>query len=641
MAYPEFHYRWTWKLRHTPAELWPYVADTNRFNHDTGLPCVDCHPLPKEESVNARRKLSFRRMGVLVEWTEEPFEWVAPRRFGVVRRYNRGPIERMRIVAELEPFAGGTRLFYQVWARPANLIGLLSIPIQIGRVSAKAFGRVFERYDDLIDEERTETRSQIHDFVPGGIRRLKRLREELVDAGGDENLISCLADVLTERPDVDVSKMRPYVFADEWDQPRRKVLDLFLLSTRLGLLDMSWDILCPLCRGTKESAQNLAGILPQVHCDTCNIDFEADFDRSVELTFRPGSTIREVGGTDYCVAGPRVTPHVVVQQLLAPGDSRTVEPELDEGRHRLRTLKLPGGRYVDVSDTGQRTLDVSGTADGWSQEDVAVNTRPALKLRNETVDEQLFILERVAWMDTAATAAEVTTLQRYRDLFSSEALRPGQRIAVGNLAILFTDLCDSTRMYREIGDAPAFGLVMEHFDILREAIACEGGGIVKTIGDAVMAAFREPGAALRAALRIQDTFARHEGFERPVSPKAGLHYGACIAVTLNDRLDYFGSAVNITSRLEHLSEGGIIVVSEDVIRDPEVQDLLDTSTEMLRIEPFTTDLKGFDDAFNLWRIGHRSADETEQATHRNESPRALPFASSTAPTPPFGQSRRY
>ena len=80
------------------------------------------------------------------------------------------------------------------------------------------------------------------------------------------------------------------------------------------------------------------------------------------------------------------------------------------------------------------------------------------------------IFERVAWGGDAATAAEVTTLQQFRDLFADEALRPGEQISVGSLTILFTDLRDSTRMYREIGDAPAFGLVMNHFDVLREAI---------------------------------------------------------------------------------------------------------------------------------------------------------------------------
>ncbi len=59
--------------------------------------------------------------------------------------------------------------------------------------------------------------------------------------------------------------------------------------------------------------------------------------------------------------------------------------------------------------------------------------------------------------------------------------------------MLFTDLKSSTQLYREIGDATAFGRVMNHFDVVKKLIAEEDGALVKTIGDAVMAVFRRPG----------------------------------------------------------------------------------------------------------------------------------------------------
>ena len=139
-------------------------------------------------------------------------------------------------------------------------------------------------------------------------------------------------------------------------------------------------------------------------------------------------------------------------------------------------------------------------------------------------------MERMAWSDQAATAAEVTALQVFRDLFSNEALRPGEQISVGTLTVLFTDLRGSTQLYREIGDAPAFGRVMTHFDVLREAIRCEEGALVKTIGDAVMAVFRRPAGALRAILKAQATLADPPDGLRPLMLKVGIHSGPCIAV---------------------------------------------------------------------------------------------------------------
>ena len=50
---------------------------------------------------NRRRRLHLSRFGMDVEWTEEPFEWVQPQRFGVVRRYSRGPVREMRVLVDL------------------------------------------------------------------------------------------------------------------------------------------------------------------------------------------------------------------------------------------------------------------------------------------------------------------------------------------------------------------------------------------------------------------------------------------------------------------------------------------------------------------------------------------------------------
>jgi class 3 adenylate cyclase len=79
-----------------------------------------------------------------------------------------------------------------------------------------------------------------------------------------------------------------------------------------------------------------------------------------------------------------------------------------------------------------------------------------------------------------------------------------------------------------------------------------------------------------------------------------MHSGPCIAVTLNDRLDYFGSVVNIAARLEGQSEGDDLVVSETVAHDPAVATLLAERAAL--ITPFTAYLKGFAEPFSLRRV---------------------------------------
>ena len=103
MPFREFHYRWEYDLESSPEQLWPLVADTNRFNRDAGVPAVEPVISESKGLKNARRRLRLSTFGIPIEWEEQPFEWVRPRRFGVVRRYSKGPVAELRVLAELTP----------------------------------------------------------------------------------------------------------------------------------------------------------------------------------------------------------------------------------------------------------------------------------------------------------------------------------------------------------------------------------------------------------------------------------------------------------------------------------------------------------------------------------------------------------
>ena len=610
MAFRDFQYRWQFDLESSPDQLWPLVADTNRFNRDTGVPSVEM--LADQSGLrNARRRLQLSLLGIPVEWEEQPFEWIRPHRFGVVRRYSKGPMKELRVRVELTPQSRtsesghqttGTSLSYEVWAEPANLIGLLAIPIQIGIISARNFERTIREYDKLARHGRTATsETKYVEFASGGRDRLLALSEKLVALGNDRELVALLVDHVENADEFAAARMRPYELARMWQQARRRVLETCLCATRAGILDLQWNLMCPLCRGGS-AMTSLTEVDPKVHCPGCNIDFNVNFEQSVELTFRPNASIRKVDAEMFCVGGPQVMPHVVAQQLLPPGDERSVDVDLETGRYRVRTMCIPGWQQLLAEDNAAQTQTIRATPEGWSNEELPIDKHARLQLANATSEEQLFILERTAWNDDAATASEVTALQVFRDLFATEALRPGEQISVGTLTVLFTDLKNSTRMYREIGDATAFGRVMNHFDVLKQIIAEHDGALVKTIGDAVMAVFRQPSAALKAMLHAQERLA-DPATSQPLRLKAGVHVGPCIAVTLNDRLDYFGSTVNLAARLEGQSTGEDIVISSAVYDDPEVRSFLGEPGQGVVARRFEIPLKGFDDEkFALWRV---------------------------------------
>ncbi|MBE7533509.1 MAG: adenylate/guanylate cyclase domain-containing protein [Chloroflexi bacterium] len=611
MPTKELYYKWEWNLQAEPQAIWPFFADTNRVNRDTGLfPLAQLDRQKGERLPGGQRRLRYHLPVpyLYLDYEEEPFEWIFPHRYGVVRHFHNKLVSTFRVSAEMNPRpGGGTHLVYESWIQPRNVLGAWGTAVAIGKIAPRRFDKAIRAYDRLAVAAALPVFAKTAQLAAGGSERLAQMQAALAARGMEPDLVARLAKLIQWGDEFTLSRLRPYQFADLWSAERKKVLELFLEATRIGLLDFQWEVLCPMCRGAEDRVSaHLSDVHTEAHCFTCNIDFRANFENAVELTFTPNPAIRDVPGLDFCVAGPEVTPHIVMQQTLPPDHHRLVMPLLEPGRYRLRTMAQPGGQYLRVVDNGRDQIPIVLDGRGWPTDELPLAPMPRLELANRTPEAQTVILERTTWSDQATTAAEVFALQRFRDLFANEALRPGEQIGVGSLTVLFTDLVDSTRMYREIGDAPAFGLVMNHFDVLRAAIDAEQGAIVKTIGDAVMAVFRRPIAALRAMQTAQAQLSNPPEGLRPLQLKAAAHTGHSIAVTLNERLDYFGTTINIASRLEKFARANEIIISDNLYHDPEVQAYLQNAGSALAIEEFDEMLKGFDNEnFHLWRITAR------------------------------------
>jgi class 3 adenylate cyclase len=233
-----------------------------------------------------------------------------------------------------------------------------------------------------------------------------------------------------------------------------------------------------------------------------------------------------------------------------------------------------------------------------------VSSGPAdLVLRNETDGECLVVVERQIWRETAATAAMVTTIQEFRDLFPAEAVAAGQEIGMGRLAVLFTDLSGSTSLYERVGDAKAFDLVQSHFQFLVGVVARHRGGVVKTMGDAIMAAFNSGVDALSAAAVMQEDwngFVGHHHLPPEVRLKVGVHQGPTVAFNNKGAQDYFGTTVNMAARIQGTAAGGDIVISRAVYEDPDARSLLES--RFATTESFNARLKGISEDQTLHRL---------------------------------------
>jgi len=563
---------WQWHLASPPATLWPVIADTARFNEAAKLPKYQVEDILQEDGRVLR--LARATVGFIkLEWEELPFEWVRGHSFRQTRLFRKGPLRRFGPIVELRPEGGGTLLSYTLTGEPRGIVGALLFRLGFLEKGGAVIGRLVKTAGAFLAGQRSHLFDYAPPSLPEGAAERVAAAVALIDAGDyGHGLGARLGAHLLSAPEVDLMRMRPLKLAREWTADPRHVVELFLEATRLGLLRLSWDLLCPRCRGAKSSVAALDQLPKTAHCSSCNIGYDADFARNVELSFRPAPSVRELTIGEYCLNGPYSTPHVVVQQVLAPGERRMIATTLDPGRYRLRTIE-PGAQIdIEHRSGGFPSIVV---ADGAVR--TGEPTAPGeIALGNSGTRDAGIVIESRDWVADALTAHRATLMQAFRDLLPGEALRPGEDVAIDNVTLMFTDLAGSTALYERIGDGRAYRLVRDHFAFLAGTVRRHNGTLVKTIGDAVMAAFGDPADAVRTALDVQDKvreFNAAHGADA-ITIKIGLHGGPCIAVTMNDRLDYFGSTVNTAARLQGQSLGGDVVLSESLATDPAVAALL-------------------------------------------------------------------
>ena len=143
-------------------------------------------------------------------------------------------------------------------------------------------------------------------------------------------------------------------------------------------------------------------------------------------------------------------------------------------------------------------------------------------------------------------------------------------LSISKVVLVFTDIVDSTKLYASLGDGDAFRLVRKHFQVLFGAFTRNGGRVVKTIGDAVMASFTTGRAALTAvseAMQLLPTIGRRPDNDNHIEIRVGIHCGQATVVPLNGVNDYFGQNVNIAARVQSVAKASECFVTETVSKE--------------------------------------------------------------------------
>ncbi len=418
----------------------------------------------------------------------------------------------------------------------------------------------------------------------------------------EPDIVAAIEQLVASGSDRDLNRINALAFAAAHGFDEDETIAAYLHASRLGLFEMAWNVLCPGCGGVLGANASLKGVHEDVYtCRLCAAGYEPTLDEMVEVVFTVSARIRHIAGHDpgtlppfeyfrqiFWSSGVDLPEEGLEEEIadatldvleLPPGQKAYLTVLLPEGdiacfepvthaAHFLRVSGEPTRERQNLSITYNEISPPSGEHEMRPgplrvalENQAAVRTIPSIWVRN---DKMYAILSR---RRPFLTAKRLLSNQTFRDLYRTEILDIDQRLKILSLTFLFTDLKGSTEFYERVGDLAAYDLVRSHFHVLHEIVAAESGAVVKTIGDAVMATFATPEHAVAAALRMRDGMMdlnEQRGHE-DLLLKIGIHEGPCLAVSLNDRQDYFGQTVNIASRVQNLAQSRAIFATELVV----------------------------------------------------------------------------
>lgn len=126
------------------------------------------------------------------------------------------------------------------------------------------------------------------------------------------------------------------------------------------------------------------------------------------------------------------------------------------------------------------------------------------------------------------------------------------------LAIMFADVCGSTKLYDTVGDVKARETIARCITIMTEATERNSGKLIKTIGDEVMVTFPSADDAASAAAEMQENITENMVVDgRQIEIRVGFHFGPALL----DKGDVFGDAVNVAARMAGQAKAGQILTT--------------------------------------------------------------------------------
>src|ERR1051325_9414609 len=111
----------------------------------------------------------------------------------------------------------------------------------------------------------------------------------------DDKVVDAIEQLVREGEDRHLARINALAFAKQRGLDESAVIGAFLHASRLGLFELSWNVLCPGCGGVLDSSATLKSVHSgEYSCAWCAAGYEPILDEAVEVTFTVGRRVRKI-----------------------------------------------------------------------------------------------------------------------------------------------------------------------------------------------------------------------------------------------------------------------------------------------------------------------------------------------------------
>ena len=457
-----------------------------------------------------------------------------------------------------------------------------------------------------------------------GLKELEN-PEEMFEISADLNMARIMRLMQTKF----LYELNPVELAQQFDISEHEALDECLEATNKGMMRMCWGSTCVRCIGNMGAHENIRDVETKATCYGCGLENVVESTDKVSVRFRFRADIfYDPLMNPPCTISKKIQAKLKAMPVI-------LHPTFTGSGFRFK-VDLPPGEFKIICPVTELSIRIR-VAGAATEEDerlpcvlrmssLCQNPNICIKVEHGKLEMDAYAdkesISVIHFVDlftdaeydvepelrqkqcTATIALNHPTFNKY---FGKQVISLDQKFEVGSIVLCFTDLLDSTRQYARLGDGDAMNLVQDHFEIIFEHIADNGGRVVKTIGDAVMCSFLSVASCIKAiAASMQAMLAYNDGPKCPkggfLNLKVGIHKGHALVVPLNGLNDFFGQTVNISARIQGTAEADEIVISEVALGEAGTQEAVDQLIKdgVLKIAGIKdTPLKGVDGNMKL------------------------------------------